>query len=87
MWFHDHAKFVSAGRELLVAVANHQFQEWLELTFGDAVRSAATALCKSSRKSAKRSKSPSVRDNATLFAVATVIKLVSHAIKASSLVG
>ena len=44
MWFHDHAKFVSAGRELLVAVANHQFQEWLELTFGDAVRAAASSV-------------------------------------------
>ncbi len=41
MWFHDHAKFVSAGRELLVVVASHQFQEWLEQTFGDAVRAAA----------------------------------------------
>ncbi len=44
MWFHDHAKFVSAGRELLVAVANHQFQEWLEQTFGDAVRAAANTV-------------------------------------------
>jgi chromosomal replication initiator protein len=44
MWFHDHAKFVSAGRELLVAVANHQFQEWLESTFGDAVRAAAASV-------------------------------------------
>jgi len=44
MWFHDHAKFVSAGRELLVVVASHQFQEWLEQTFGDAVRGAAVAV-------------------------------------------
>ena len=44
MWFHDHAKFVSAGRELLVVVASHQFQEWLEQTFGDAVRAAAVAV-------------------------------------------
>ena len=44
MWFHDHAKFVSAGRELLVVVASHQFQEWLEQTFGDAVSAAAGAV-------------------------------------------
>lgn len=44
MWFHDHAKFVAAGRELLVVVASHQFQEWLEQTFGDAVRSAAEGV-------------------------------------------
>ena len=44
MWFHDHAKFVSAGRELLVVVASHQFQEWLEQTFGDAVHAAAVAV-------------------------------------------
>ena len=44
MWFHDHAKFIAAGRELLVVVASHQFQEWLEQTFGDAVRSAAEGV-------------------------------------------
>jgi len=44
MWFHDHAKFVAAGRELLVVVASHQFQEWLEQTFGEAVHAAATIV-------------------------------------------
>ena len=44
MWFHDHAKFVSSGRELLVVVASHQFQEWLEQTFGEAVRAAAGSV-------------------------------------------
>ena len=44
MWFHDHAKFVAAGRDLLVVVASHQFQEWLEQTFGEAVRAAAETV-------------------------------------------
>ena len=41
LWFHRHAAFVPAGRELVVGVASAHFQEWLEQTFGEAVRSAA----------------------------------------------
>src|SRR5262245_17749406 len=41
LWLHRHAAFVPAGRELVVGVASAHFQEWLEQTFGEAVRSAA----------------------------------------------
>jgi chromosomal replication initiator protein len=41
LWFHRHAAFIPAGRELVVGVASAHFQEWLEQTFGEAVRAAA----------------------------------------------
>ena len=41
LWFHRHTAFVPAGRELVVGVASAHFQEWLEQTFGGAIRSAA----------------------------------------------
>jgi chromosomal replication initiator protein len=44
LWFQRHATFVPAGRELVVGVASGHFQEWLEATFGEAVRSAAAEV-------------------------------------------
>ncbi len=45
LWFADHTAFRHAGSELVVAVANRQFQEYLEQTFGPAIRAAAAEVC------------------------------------------
>jgi chromosomal replication initiator protein len=44
LWFARHTAFIPAGRELVVGVANGQFQEWLEQTFGAAIREAAAEV-------------------------------------------
>jgi chromosomal replication initiator protein len=41
LWFAPHTRFVPVGRELAVGVASAHFQDWLEYSFGDAVRAAA----------------------------------------------
>ena len=40
LWFQN-ASFVPAGRDLIVVVANAHTQDWLQRTFGDAVKAAA----------------------------------------------
>jgi chromosomal replication initiator protein len=44
LWFARHTAFIPAGRELVVGVANGQFQDWLEQTFGTAIREAAAEV-------------------------------------------
>ena len=41
LWFHRNTKFTWTDDLLVVGVPNHFYQEWLENTFADAVRSAA----------------------------------------------
>lgn len=41
LWFPRHTQFVPAGRELVIGVASSHFHEWLEQTFGVALRAAA----------------------------------------------
>ena len=41
LWFPRNTAFVPTGDELVVGVATGQFQEWLEHTFGEAIRAAA----------------------------------------------
>src|SRR5262249_24439318 len=41
LWFHQKTKFNWADDLLTVGVPNHFYQEWLENTFADVVRSAA----------------------------------------------
>ncbi len=41
LWFAPHTRFVPLGRELAVAVSSDTFQDWLEHSFGEAVRAAA----------------------------------------------
>jgi len=45
LWFQGHAKFVCLGGEVVVAVRNEQCRDWLEGTFGEAVRAAAAEVC------------------------------------------
>jgi len=45
LWFADHAVFLHAGGELVIVVANRQFQEYLEQTFGPSIRAAAAEVC------------------------------------------
>ena len=45
LWFQGHARFVPLGREVTVAVRNEQSREWLEHTFGTAVREAVREVC------------------------------------------
>lgn len=44
LWFQPHTAFVPAGRELIVGVASAHFQEWLDHTFGEVVRTAAAEV-------------------------------------------
>ncbi len=41
LWFAPHTRFVPLGKELAVAVSSDTFQDWLEHSFGEAVRAAA----------------------------------------------
>jgi chromosomal replication initiator protein len=45
LWFAGHARFVLLGHEVVVAVRNRHTQDWLESTFGKAVRDAAAEVC------------------------------------------
>src|SRR5215471_7748284 len=45
LWFQGHARFVRLGYEVAVAVRNQQSQDWLEGTFGAAVREAVAEVC------------------------------------------
>ena len=45
LWFEGHARFVPLGREVTVVVRNDQTRDWLEHTFGSAVREAVTDIC------------------------------------------
>ena len=44
LWFDGHTRFVLVGERLVVGVPNLHFQEWLQRTFGDAVRAAAAEV-------------------------------------------
>jgi chromosomal replication initiator protein len=44
LWFRDHTRFVPLGDSVVVGVPNLYFQEWLQKTFGDDVRSAAAEV-------------------------------------------
>lgn len=41
LWFQGHARFVGLGSELVVVTRNDSCRDWLEHTFGEAVRAAA----------------------------------------------
>ncbi|HEX4608678.1 MAG TPA: DnaA/Hda family protein [Urbifossiella sp.] len=41
LWFQGHTRFVGLGSELVVVARNDSCRDWLEHTFGDAVRAAA----------------------------------------------
>lgn len=45
LWFQGHAKFVHLGGGVVVAARNDQCRDWLEHTFGEAVRAAALEVC------------------------------------------
>ncbi len=45
LWFAGHARFVPLGREVVVAVRNQHSQDWLEHTFGAAVKEATIEVC------------------------------------------
>ena len=45
LWFADHVRFVRLGREVVVATRTDGSRDWLEGTFGEAVRTAATEVC------------------------------------------
>lgn len=45
LWFAGHARFVPLGTEVAVAVRNQHSQDWLEHTFGIAVREAVAEVC------------------------------------------
>jgi chromosomal replication initiator protein len=42
LWFSGHARFVGLGSELVVVARNDSCRDWLEHTFGEAVRAAAS---------------------------------------------
>lgn len=42
LWFQGHARFVGLGSELVVVTRTEATRDWLEHTFGEAVRAAAT---------------------------------------------
>ncbi|WP_439621658.1 chromosomal replication initiator protein DnaA [Gemmata sp.] len=44
IWFAGHAKFVALGGEVVVVARNQHSQEWLEHTFGTAVREATVQV-------------------------------------------
>src|SRR5262249_12919864 len=43
LWFDQHTKFAWDDGQLVVGVPNHFFQEWLQNTFAEALRAAASA--------------------------------------------
>jgi chromosomal replication initiator protein len=45
LWFDGHARFVPLGSEVTVVVRNEQTRDWLEHTFGAAVREAVLEIC------------------------------------------
>ena len=45
LWFDGHARFVPLGHEVTVVVRNEQTRDWLEHTFGAAVREAVLEIC------------------------------------------
>jgi chromosomal replication initiator protein len=45
LWFAGHAKFVPLGGSVVVAARNRHTQEWLEQTFGAAVKEAIAEVC------------------------------------------
>jgi len=45
LWFDRQARFVPLGREVVVAVRTAGSQDWLEHTFGTAVKEAAVEVC------------------------------------------
>jgi chromosomal replication initiator protein len=45
LWFEGHARIVPLGREVTVVVRNDQTRDWLEHTFGNAVREAVGDIC------------------------------------------
>ncbi|MFO0802055.1 MAG: DnaA/Hda family protein [Gemmataceae bacterium] len=45
VWFRGHARFVNLGAEVIVVARNDSGRDWLERTFGEAVRSAAADVC------------------------------------------
>jgi chromosomal replication initiator protein len=44
MWFGSNVRVVPAGRQIVLAVVSQTYQDWLESTFGAAVREAAAEL-------------------------------------------
>jgi len=44
LWFQGHARFVSLGSEVVVVARNEACRDWLEHTFGPAVREAAVEV-------------------------------------------
>ncbi len=45
LWFQGHATFVPLGGRVVVAARNQHTQEWLEHTFGAAVKAAVAEVC------------------------------------------
>jgi chromosomal replication initiator protein len=45
LWFLGHAKFVPLGSQVVVAARNQHTQDWLEQTFGAAVKDAVKEVC------------------------------------------
>lgn len=45
LWFAGHARFIPLGDEVAVAVRNQHSHDWLEHTFGTAVREAVAEVC------------------------------------------
>ncbi len=45
LWFQGHATFVPLGGRVVVAARNQHTQEWLEQTFGAAVKAAVAEVC------------------------------------------
>lgn len=45
LWFLGHAKFVPLGNSVVVAARNQHTQDWLEHTFGTAVKEAVAEVC------------------------------------------
>src|SRR5262245_37635407 len=44
LWFENHTKFSWDGDQLTIGVPNRHFEEWLQKTFGEAVRDAAAEV-------------------------------------------
>ena len=45
LWFQGHARFVNLGAEVIVVARNESGRDWLEHTFGEAVKAAAADVC------------------------------------------
>jgi chromosomal replication initiator protein len=45
LWFQGQGRYLTRGKELVVATRNEQGRDWLEHTFGDAVKAAAAEVC------------------------------------------